>query len=98
MSQLPARPDLDQLRRQARELHQAARDGNPRSLRRLGQAPAAVRGIRTVAAPMSLAASSRPPGGAWSSRRPRSTRLLVVAFTAANVRRGVTRLTMVPRA
>lgn len=42
MSQLPARPDLDQLRRQARELHQAARDGNPRSLRRLGQAPAAV--------------------------------------------------------
>ena len=42
MSQLPARPDLDQLRRQARELHQAARDGNARSLRRLGQAPGAV--------------------------------------------------------
>ena len=42
MSQLPARPDLDQLRRQARELHQAARDGDARSLRRLGQAPGAV--------------------------------------------------------
>jgi hypothetical protein len=38
MSQLPARPDLDQLRRQARELHQAARDGDARSLRRLRQA------------------------------------------------------------
>lgn len=42
MSQLPARPDLDQLRRQARELHQAARDGDAPSLRRLGQAPGAV--------------------------------------------------------
>ena len=42
MSQLPARPDLDQLRRQARELHQAARDGDARALRRLGQAPGAV--------------------------------------------------------
>ena len=42
MSQLPARPDLDQLRRQARELHQAALDGDARSLRRLGQAPGAV--------------------------------------------------------
>jgi hypothetical protein len=42
MSQLPARPDLDQLRRQARELHQAARDGDARSLRRLGRAPGAV--------------------------------------------------------
>ena len=42
MFQLPARPDLDQLRRQARELHQAARDGDVRSLRRLGQAPGAV--------------------------------------------------------
>jgi hypothetical protein len=42
MSQLPARPDLDQLRRQARELHQAARDGDAPSLRRIGQAPGAV--------------------------------------------------------
>jgi hypothetical protein len=42
MSQLPARPDLDQLRRQARELHQAARNGDARSLRRLGQPPGAV--------------------------------------------------------
>jgi hypothetical protein len=42
MPQLPARPDLDQLRRQARELHQAARDGDAPSLRRLGQDPGAV--------------------------------------------------------
>src|SRR6185437_15338121 len=47
---------------------------------------------------MSLAGSRRPSGWVWSSRRPRSTRLLVVAYTTANVRRGVTRLTMVPRA
>jgi hypothetical protein len=42
MSQLPPRPDLDQLRRQARELHQAARDGDARSSLRLGQAPGEV--------------------------------------------------------
>lgn len=42
MSQLPARPDLDQLRRQARELHQAARDGDAGALLRLGQVPGAV--------------------------------------------------------
>jgi Family of unknown function (DUF5990)/Domain of unknown function (DUF5655) len=42
MSQLPARPDLDQLRRQARELHRAARDGDARSLRRLRQASGTV--------------------------------------------------------
>jgi hypothetical protein len=42
MSQLPARPDLDQLRRHARELHQAARDGDARSLHRLGQASGTV--------------------------------------------------------
>ena len=42
MSQLPARLDLDQLRRQARELHQAARDGDAPSLRRLGQASGVV--------------------------------------------------------
>jgi hypothetical protein len=35
MSQLPARPDLDQLRRQARELHRAARGGDAGALRRL---------------------------------------------------------------
>ncbi len=35
MSQLPARPDLDQLRRQARELHRSARSGDPGALRRL---------------------------------------------------------------
>jgi hypothetical protein len=42
MSQLPDRPDLDQLRRQARELHHAASDGDARALRRLGQAAGAV--------------------------------------------------------
>jgi hypothetical protein len=35
MSQLPDRPDLDQLRRQARELHRAAASGDADSLRRL---------------------------------------------------------------
>jgi hypothetical protein len=42
MSQLPARPDLDQLRRQARELHHAALDGDARALRRLRQASGTV--------------------------------------------------------
>jgi hypothetical protein len=37
MSQLPARPDLDQLRRQARELHRSALGGDPDALRRLPQ-------------------------------------------------------------
>jgi hypothetical protein len=35
MSQLPARPDLDQLRRQARELYRAALGGDAGALRRL---------------------------------------------------------------
>ena len=35
MSQLPARPDLDQLRRQARELHRAALAGDADALRRV---------------------------------------------------------------
>jgi len=35
MSQLPVRPDLDQLRRQARELHRAALGGNADALRRV---------------------------------------------------------------
>jgi hypothetical protein len=42
MSQLPARPDIGQLRRQARELHHAARDGDAQALRRLGQAAGTV--------------------------------------------------------
>ena len=37
MSQLPARPDLDQLRRQARELYRAALGGDAGALRRLRQ-------------------------------------------------------------
>src|SRR5215470_14964301 len=36
MSQLPDRPDLDQLRRQARELHRAAAGGDAGALGRLG--------------------------------------------------------------
>jgi hypothetical protein len=35
MSELPGRPDLDQLRRQARELLRAAADGEPRAVTRL---------------------------------------------------------------
>jgi len=35
MSELPGRPDLDQLRRQARELLRAAADGEPRAIARL---------------------------------------------------------------
>jgi hypothetical protein len=35
MAQLPDRPDIDQLRRQARELHRAAGGGDPDALRRL---------------------------------------------------------------
>jgi len=35
MSQLPDRPDLDQLRHQARELHRAAAGGDGRALGRL---------------------------------------------------------------
>jgi hypothetical protein len=35
MSELPGRPDLDQLRRQARELLRAAADGEPTALTRL---------------------------------------------------------------
>jgi len=35
MSQLPDRPNTDQLRRQARELHRAAAGGDARALRRL---------------------------------------------------------------
>jgi hypothetical protein len=37
MSQLPGRPDTDQLRRQARELHRAAAGGDARALGRLRQ-------------------------------------------------------------
>jgi len=37
MSQLPAHPDLDQLRRQARELHRAAQGGDARALGQLQQ-------------------------------------------------------------
>ena len=35
MSELPDRPDLDQLRRQARELLRAAAGGEPRAITRL---------------------------------------------------------------
>ena len=52
MSQLPAHPDLDQLRRQARELHRAAQEGNARALRRLRQASG---GITLSAAQLAIA-------------------------------------------
>jgi hypothetical protein len=42
MSQLPARPDLDQLRRQARELHRAALAGDADALRGLRQVSSTV--------------------------------------------------------
>ncbi|MGH3406664.1 MAG: DUF5990 family protein [Streptosporangiaceae bacterium] len=42
MSQLPDRPDLGQLRHQARELHRAAQDGDARALRRLRRASGTV--------------------------------------------------------
>ena len=35
MPQLPGHPDIDQLRRQARELQRAAQGGDPDALRRL---------------------------------------------------------------
>ena len=40
MSQLPDRPDLDQLRRLARELQRAAAGGDPSALRRVQQVSA----------------------------------------------------------
>jgi uncharacterized protein DUF5990/uncharacterized protein DUF5655 len=40
MSSLPDRPDLDQLRRQARELQRAAADGDPGAVRRIQQVSA----------------------------------------------------------
>ena len=40
MSALPGRPDLDQLRRQARELLQAATAGDEEALRRIHTVPA----------------------------------------------------------
>ena len=55
MSQLPARPDLDQLRRQARELHHAAQGGDARATRRLQQ----VSGNVTLSAAQLAVASGR---------------------------------------
>jgi hypothetical protein len=42
MPQLPDHPDLDQLRRQSRELHRAAQGGDPDALRRLRQVSDAI--------------------------------------------------------
>lgn len=56
MSQLPARPDLDQLRRQARELYRAALGGDARALRRLRQVSG------TVALPAAQLAIARAYG------------------------------------
>jgi hypothetical protein len=56
MSQLPARPDLDQLRRQARELYRAALSGDAGALRRLRQVSG------TVALPAAQLAIARAYG------------------------------------
>ena len=56
MSQLPARPDLDQLRRQARELYRAALGGDAGALRRLRQVSG------TVALPAAQLAIARAYG------------------------------------
>jgi Family of unknown function (DUF5990)/Domain of unknown function (DUF5655) len=56
MSQLPGHPDLDQLRRQARELQRAARAGDPRAVERLGQVSG------TVALSAALLAIARDHG------------------------------------
>lgn len=47
---LPDRPDLDQLRRQAKELRNAGRDGEPDALSRLAA-------YRPAGAPVTLAAA-----------------------------------------
>ena len=49
MSELPGRPNLDQLHRQARELQRAAADGEPSALTR----------IRAVSERVSLSAAQR---------------------------------------
>ena len=63
MSWLPVRPDLDQLRRQARELHRAALAGDAGALRRSNavvprQQPARA---RTLTGPLSPVPIRRPP-------------------------------------
>jgi hypothetical protein len=50
-SSLPDRPDLDQLRRQAKELRDAARSGEPAALERFARShPSAPHGPLTLAA------------------------------------------------
>ncbi|MGH3154720.1 MAG: DUF5990 family protein [Streptosporangiaceae bacterium] len=56
MSQLPARPDVDQLRREARELYRAGLNGDVRALRRLRQVS------DTVALPAAQLAIARTYG------------------------------------
>ena len=61
MSQLPGHPDLDQLRRQARELHRAAQAGDARAVHRLRQVSG------TVSLPAAQLAIARDHGSpSWA--------------------------------
>lgn len=86
VSVLPERPDLDQLRRQAKELHAAAAGGDPRALARIGRYSA-----RVTLAGAQLAIARRYGFASWPRlnlevRRKR----LINAGDAAGLRRLVT--------
>jgi uncharacterized protein len=74
MPQLPDRPDLDQLRRQARELQRAAASGDPRALDRVH---AVSPRVTLSAAQLALArdygfpscARVHPPALTWSAEK-----------------------------
>lgn len=64
MSELPERPDLAQLRRQAKELHRAAAEGNAEAIRRLRAVS-----DRTTLSAAQLAVAREYGFGSWSSLR-----------------------------
>lgn len=64
MAQLPGRPDLDQLRPIAKELHRAAAGGDPRSVQRLRAVSE-----RTSLAAAQLAVAREYGFGSWASLR-----------------------------
>lgn len=64
MATLPARPDLDQLRRQAKELHRAANEGDAESVRRLRSVS-----HRTNLAAAQLAVARHYGFGSWARMR-----------------------------
>jgi hypothetical protein len=80
MSQLPARPDLDQLRRQARELHRAARDGDADALRRLRQASATV---TLSAAQLAIARDYGYTSWSWLKAEVERRRAVLAGFLTA---------------